>query len=136
MKSAQAIKRFIENNLEGFTPDSVLIGSISLSRYEQKNLCVIIPEETEVAERYIDGSVETNTTFTLSFFFRGEKYSLLVEKMEGIADTIQKLSLKKVAAEPDVAGVQLGKIEYYYDCGTVENQATGLDVKMTITEEK
>lgn len=136
MKSADAIKNFIENNLEGFAPGAVVIGSISLSRYEQKNLCVIIPEETEVAERYIDGSVETNTTFTLSFFFRGEKYSLLVEKMEGIADTIQRLSMKKLAAETGVAGVQLGKIEYYYDCGTVENQATGLDVKMTITEEK
>ena len=136
MKSADAIKNFIENNLEGFAPGAVVIGSISLSRYEQKNLCVIVPEETEVTERYINGSVETDTTFTVSFFFRGEKYPLLVEKMEVIADTIQRLSMKKLAAETGVAGVQLGKIEYYYDCGTVENQATGLDVKMTITEEK
>lgn len=136
MKSADAIKNFIENNLEGFVPGAVVIGSISLSRYEQKNLCVIVPEETKVTERYINGSVETDTTFTVSFFFRGEKYSLLVEKMEVIADTIQRLSMKKLAAETGVAGVQLGKIEYYYDCGTVENQATGLDVKMTITEEK
>ncbi|WP_178842688.1 hypothetical protein [uncultured Treponema sp.] len=136
MKSAQAIKNFIVNNLDEFSAGTIAIGSISLSRYDQKNLCVIVPEGTEVMERYINGSLQTKTAFTLSFFFRGEKYPLLVEKMENAADRIQKLSMKKLASEGDVAGVELGKIEYYYDCGTVENQATGLDVKMTIWEEK
>lgn len=136
MKSAQAIKNFIVNNLDEFAAGTIAIGSISLSRYDQKNLCVIVPEGTEVTERYINGSLQTKTAFTLSFFFRGEKYPLLVEKMENAADKIQRLSMKKLASEGDIAGAELGKIEYYYDCGTVENQATGLDVKMTIWEEK
>ena len=136
MKSAQSLKNFIAKNLDGFTESNVIIGSVDLSRFPQKNLCVIVPETMEVTEQYIDGSFEAKTSFTLSFLFRGEKYPALVEKMEAKADEIQKLIMNSLSLENAVASAELEKIEFYYDCGTGESQATGLDVKMTIIEEK
>lgn len=136
MKSAQSLKNFIAKNLDGFTESDVIIGSVDLSRFPQKNLCVIVPETMEVTEQYIDGSFEAKTSFTLSFLFRGEKYPALVEKMEAKADEIQKLIMNSLSLENAVTSAELEKIEFYYDCGTAEKQATGLDVKMTITEEK
>lgn len=136
MKSAQSLKNFIAKNLDGFSENNVIIGSVDLSRFPQKNLCVIVPETMEVVEQYIDGSFEAKTSFTLSFLFRGEKYAALVEKMETRADEIQKLIMNSLSLENAIISAELEKIEFYYDCGTVENQATGLDIKMTITEEK
>lgn len=136
MKSAQSLKNFIAKKLDGFSENNVIIGSVDLSRFSQKNLCVIVPETMEVVEQYIDGSFEAKTSFTLSFLFRGEKYTALVEKMETKADEIQKLIMNSLSLESAIISAELEKIEFYYDCGTLENQATGLDIKMTITEEK
>ena len=43
MKSAQSLKNFIAKNLDGFSENNVIIGSVDLSRFPQKNLCVIVP---------------------------------------------------------------------------------------------
>ena len=52
MKSAQSLKNFIAKNLDGFSENNVIIGSVDLSRFPQKNLCVIVPETMEVVEQY------------------------------------------------------------------------------------
>jgi hypothetical protein len=136
MKSAESLKKFITENFKLFTDKNVIIGSIDLSRYESKNLCVIIPEETSITDLELGGEIETQTSFTLSFLFRGEKHTELIERMETFANDFQVKVAGNYSFNKNVTDVSVGKIKYFYDCGTVEKQATGLDIEMTITETK
>ncbi len=136
MECAESLKKFIIKKLDGFTEQNVLVGSVDLSRYEQKNLCLILPEKSEIVDTNIGRGYDCNTTFTISFLFRGKSHSELVEKMEGMADSFQKLILGDYSLGSNVTDITPGEIKYYYDCGTVEKQATGLDIELTITEVK
>lgn len=134
MRSAENLCRFITENFDGFTEQNVLSGSIDLSRYEAKNLCLVIPEETEITDTDIGGGFERETKFTVSFLFRGGKHQELVQRMEQTAETFQKRILGDYSLGQNVTDIAPGRIKYFYDCGTVEKQATGLEIELTITE--
>ncbi|MBQ1627994.1 MAG: hypothetical protein II098_02405 [Treponema sp.] len=135
MDCAENLKNLICENFEIFTESDVLIGSIDLSRYEKNNLCVIIPEKTEITETYIDGSFKAETRFTISMMFRGKKHSECVRTMEETAVNMQRLLISDFSLGSSVSDIIPGEIKYFYDCGTVEHQASGLDIELTIREE-
>lgn len=135
MKTAEALKKFIIANINGFTKDNIAIGSVDISRYNANlSLCVITPEKTELSKSYIQGSFEVSTSYTISFLFRGKTHSELVEQMESVADFFLQKVQTSLTLNAEVTNASFDSVEYYYDCGTVEKQATGLDIKMTILE--
>lgn len=135
MVCAENLKNLICENFEIFSDSDVLIGSIDLTRYEKNNLCVIIPEKSEIIETYIDGSFKAETRFTISMMFRGKKHSECVSTMEETAVNMQRLLISEFSLGNTVSEVIPGEIKYFYDCGTVERQASGLDIELTIREE-
>lgn len=138
MRSAETLKNFIAGNIDGFAKGkNILVGSIDISRHEAEDyLCVVVPERTEMQETYGDGSYQAETTFTLSFLFRGAKHSVLVERMERTAETFMRKVMTDLALGEGYTAASIGGIEYFYDCGTVRRQASGLDIEMTVTETK
>lgn len=134
MECAENLRKFIIENFDGFTEQNVLTGSIDISRYEAKNLCLVIPEHTDITDTDIGGGFERETSFTVSFLFRGGKHTELVERMEQTAETLQKRILGDYSLGQNVTDITPGSIKYFYDCGTVERQATGLEIELTITE--
>lgn len=136
MECAENLKKFIIKNFDGFTEQNVLIGSLDFSRYESKNLCLIIPESAEITDTNIGRGFDCDTSFTVSFLFRGGKHTELVKKMEDVAEQFQKEILGDYSLGQNITDITPGKIKYFYDCGTVEKQATGLEIELTITETK
>lgn len=135
MRIAEALKSYIIANIDGFTDKNVVIGKADLSRYDSKtSLCAIVPETSEITKAYTAGSFEVSTKLTVSFLFRGGKYKALVDKMSGTADAFMRAVMKSLSLGNTVTGADIGQLEYYYDTGTVDEQATGLDVNLTITE--
>lgn len=136
MKSAKALKNLILENFKIFTEKNVTIGSVDPSRYDgNTNYCVIIPETSEIVETDLE-SFSTETKFTVSMLFRGAKHSELVERMEEVATQFQNLLFTDYSLSENVTDITPGQIKYFYDCGTVEKQATGLDIELTIKESR
>lgn len=136
MECAEKLKELIAEKLPAVSEENILIGSVDVSRHEAKNICVIIPETTEITDTDIGGGYEQATALTVSFLFRGGKHTELVKRMEETADTFQKAILEGYSLGRNVTDIEPGKTRFFYDCGTVERQATGLDIELTITETK
>lgn len=135
MKTAESLKKFIIANIDGFSEKNIAIGAVDISRYNSNlSLCVIVPERTELSKSYIQGSFEVSTTYTISFLFRNKTHSELVEQMENVAEVFLQKVQTNLTLNAEVTNASFDGVEYYYDCGTVEKQATGLDIKMTILE--
>lgn len=135
MECAEKMKEMIAESV-AIPKENILIGSVDVSRHEAKTLCVIIPETAEITDTDIGGGYEQATAFTVSFLFRGGKHPELVKKMEETADIFQKAVLSGYSLGRNVTDIEPGKTRFFYDCGTVERQATGLDIELTITETK
>lgn len=136
MESAKALKNLILKNFKIFTDKTIAIGSIDPSRYDgNTNYCVIIPETSDIVETDLE-SFSTETKFTVSMLFRGAKHSELVERMERMATQFQNLLFTDYSLGENVTDITPGQIKYFYDCGTVEKQATGLDIELTIKENR
>lgn len=136
MEIAENLKKLILENFKFFNSKNVVTGSVDPSRYDENtNYCVIIPETTEITENNLDG-YDTETRFTISMLFRGAKHSELVSRMEDTAEAFQKLLFTEYSLGETVTDITPGQIKYFYDCGTVEKQATGLDIELTIKENK
>ena len=56
--------------------------------------------------------------------------------MEETAEKFQREILGDYSIGTNVTDIEPGEITYFYDCGTVEKQATGLEIELTITETK
>lgn len=137
MRTAEALKKFIIANISGFTEKNTLIGAVDISRYNSNlSLCVIVPEKTTLSKSYVQGSFEISTSYTISFLFRNKTHSELIEQMENTAEVFLQKIQTNLTLNADVTDASFDGVEYYYDCGTVEKQATGLDIKMTILETK
>lgn len=135
MRITDALKGYIIDNLDGFTDKNVVVGKADLSRHDAKTrLCAIVPETSEITRAYTAGSFEVQTRLTVSFLFRGGQYKALVREMEDTADAFMAAVMKSLSLGNSVTGADIGQIEYFYDTGTVEEQATGLDINLTITE--
>ena len=135
MEIAENLKDFLIQNYEIFNENNVVIGSVDLSRYEQNNLCVIIPETTQLEETDLTGYTQ-KTRFTISMLFRNAKHNVLISTMEETANAFFKIILSDYSLGGSVTDIEPGDIKYFYDCGTVEKQATGLDIELTIIENK
>lgn len=135
MKTAESLKKIIIANIDGFTEKNISIGSVDISRYNSNlSLCVIAPEKTELSKSYIQGSFEVSTSYTISFLFRNKTHSELIEQMENVAEVFLQKVQTNLTLNAEVTNASFDGVEYFYDCGTVEKQATGLDIKMTILE--
>lgn len=136
MECAEKLRELILSEFSIFSAKNVAIGSIDTSRYDGNvNYCVIIPETSEIAETDLEG-FSTETKFTVSMLFRGAKHSELVERMERTASRFQKLLFSDYSLGESVTDITPGTIKYFYDCGTVDSQATGLDIELTIKESR
>lgn len=137
MEIAESLKKIILEKFDIFQEKNIAIGSIDPSRFNNNsNYCVIIPERKEITETNLDDSFECETVFTISMMFRGSKHSELVKTMESVADNFNKLLLTDFDLSENAKDITPGAIKYFYDCGTVEKQATGLDIELTITNEE
>lgn len=136
MECADNLKKFIIKNFDGYTEHNVLVGSLDISRYELKNLCLVIPESTKITDTDIGRGFNCETKITVSFLFRGENHPALIKRMEETAEKFQREILGDYSLGTNVTDIEPGEITYFYDCGTVEKQATGLEIELTITETK
>lgn len=135
MRAAEALKKLIAENIGIFSEKNVFTGTVDLSRLDSiQNVCVIIPESEQITDSDIGGGYETEITFTVSMIFRGGKHPELVERMENTAAEMSRLVLSDYTLGENVTDIAPGKTKYFYDCGAVERQATGLDMELTITE--
>lgn len=134
MEVAENLKKIILENFDIFQEKNIAIGSVDPSRFDNGgNYCVIIPENKTITQTNIDESFESEIKFTISMMFRGAKHIDLVKRMEKTADDFNKLLLTDFDLGGNAKDVTPGATKYFYDCGTVEKQATGLDIELTIT---
>lgn len=134
MEIAENLKKIILEKFDIFQEKNIAIGSVDPSRFNNSsNYCVIIPETKTITETNLDDSFECETKFTISMMFRGSKHSELVKTMEKVADDFNKLLLSDFDLDGNAKDIEPGATKYFYDCGTVEKQATGLDIELTIT---
>ncbi len=137
MEIAESLKKIILEKFDIFTSKNIAIGSVDPSRFNStSNYCVIIPETKTITETNLDESFECETKFTISMMFRGAKHSDLIKTMESVADDFNKLLLSDFDLDGNAKDITPGAIKYFYDCGTVEKQSTGLDIELTITSEE
>lgn len=135
MKAAESLKNLIAENIGIFTEKNVFTGSVDLSRTDNiANVCVIIPESEQITDSDIGGGYEVEISFTVSMIFRNGKHFELVERMERTAEEFSRLVLSDYTLGGNVTDIIPGKTKFFYDCGAVEQQATGLDIELTITE--
>lgn len=142
---AEALKDFIIEKLpeyleemesEGITlpalsENDVVIGVIDVSRYENDVICSILPETQNDEEGHIaDYSISNG--FTVSFLCQNADYDVLVRRMCRYAAALRKALLNDYTINGNADDVEIGERKFYPDCGTVENQMTGVEIEITI----
>ncbi len=135
MESAEKLKEAVLENFGFFKEKNIAVGAVDPSRFAgSENYCVIIPETREIIESEIGGGYTVQTRFTISMMFRGSSYTTLVERMENTAVEIEEVFLNGIDLTDNATEIETGEIQYFYNCGTIEKQATGLDISLTIKE--
>ncbi len=135
MESAEKIKDTILENFTFFKEKNVAVGAVDPSRFDgSENYCVIIPETREIISNEIGGGYTAQTRFTISMMFRGSSYQTLVSRMEKTAVEIENVFFGGIELTDNATEIEMGETKYFYNCGTLERQATGLDISLTIKE--
>ena len=143
-KTYNALRKYIEEHLPAELerlatedtplpmPDRIVCGVADLTRYEQKVLCAITPEnEDEGGGTIADG--EKEQSFTVGFICRGRQYDVLVRQMCRYALAFQDIMRGGWSLGGEVRNVALGKTEYFPDAGTTEKQMTAAETSLLVT---
>lgn len=144
-RTGNAIKEFILGTVNDYikeyatddcpmnelTDKTVVFGAVDPSRYESKVLCAIVPDEQEDEEEEI-GAYRITSGFTVSFLCRGYEQETLVRQMCRYGAAFRRAVLDDVSLGHTVERSEVGRRQFYTDAGTVKEQATAVDIGLTV----
>lgn len=111
---------------------AVCFGVVDPLKAAGETLCAIWPEEAALEDGYITGEGRASLSVTVSFYCRGALYEELMLR----ADRYAKCFLSCLGGNPSLGGkardVRPTRVAYYPDCGTVERQAAGAEIELTL----
>jgi hypothetical protein len=117
--------------LPRITDKSVTFGAVDPLKIPNVSVSVL-PESQEGGEGTISDE-ETKSKFTVTFVFKGEKYSELIKRMCRYSACFKQSVAKNYTLNEDsVQNVELGSIRFYCDCGQTEKSMTAAEIDLTI----
>lgn len=145
-KLLNKIKTHIVSNPEYFTElatedcpmyavaeNDVILHPVDLTRYENDLLCVILPEvQQDDMENSTNGYIRVLSQITISFITRGYDSETLIKQVCRYAEGLRRMFLDDCTLGDSVMDFQFGNRTFYPDAGTVENQASAIEIELTL----
>lgn len=145
------LKAFIAGHGEYFTalsteevpmyalPESaIVLHPVDLGRYEQNQICVLLPEtENDDEELLTNAYIRTATQFTVAFINRGYDAETLIKQSCRYAKGFCRMMIDNPTLGDSVVDYRIGQRTFYPDAGTVEDQLSAVEIVLTLyTEEE
>lgn len=118
-----------------FTEKTVVFGSIDPLKNNQNSVCSVYPDTKEEKEEQIDGESTEENKITITFICRNASYEILMKRICRYASALKKALTTNYNMDNLIQNIAIGTEKYYPDCGTVEKQATAVEVELTIYTE-
>ena len=145
------LKEFIVEHGEYFTglaskdvpmyalPESaVVLHPVDLGRYEQNQICVLLPEtEDDDEELSTNAYLRTATQFTVAFINRGYDAETLIKQSCRYSEGFKRMLMDNPTLGDQIIDYRMGQRTFYPDAGTVEDQLSAVEINLTLyTEEE
>lgn len=144
------IKDFIVSNPEYFTEKAtedvpmyavtekdVVLHPVDLQRYENNLLCVILPDTQEDdIENSTNAFMRVLSQFTIAFICRGYDQETLLKQVCRYASGFREMVFEDCTLADHVMDVQFGARRFFPDAGTVEEQASAIEIEVTLLTEE
>lgn len=115
-----------------FSENFIIFGQVDLSRYQNKIIVSVLPEEqTEEPVENLD-SYQQNSSFTITFLCSGDTAEKLVKKMCRYSECFRKAILSDPMMNETCNDSALGDRMFYCDAGAVPGQMTAVEIGLTI----
>lgn len=122
-------------SLPVFTDKNVLFGAIDPFKNPGTVLCSIYPDNQSDGKGTISDA-ERTSRFTITVISRGAKYETILAQSCRYANSFLKAFEKNYDMSGEVANTDIGERKFYPDCGVAANQATAVEIELTIYENK
>ena len=143
---AKNLKTFIANNMteelskledeEVILPtveeENISIGVVDVDANENDILCNIYPDEESDNDTSM-ACINMSTSLTVTFLFRNADYDILIKRMIRYSAAFRRALFNDYTINNSVDDVSIGVRKFYPDCGTTENQMTGVEIPLVIS---
>lgn len=124
---------FTAKGIPAVTNKDIVLGTVDLSRYENKVLVSILPETSEDSDKYdFNDGAAIQQEITVSFLLRGVTYDSLIERMSKYSEIFTNAVRKDCTLDGLVEGSGLGATKFFCDAGAVEKQMTASETSLTL----
>ena len=120
-----------EIKLPRFSDKFIIFGQVDLSRYQNKIIVSVLPEEQQESDEGISEYQQTSN-FTLTFLCSGDQPEKLVKKMCRYSECFRKAIIEDALMNETCDNAEIGERKYYCDAGVVPAQMTAVEIGLTI----
>lgn len=117
--------------MSALTESDIIIGQVDLTKQKSKILCSLIPDTQEPEDAYIEGTSAQNN-ITVTFICRGAKIDVLIRQMMRYAEAFKNASFEDNSMGGICGDITIESIKYYLDAGIIDNQATAVEITISI----
>lgn len=112
-------------------PADVILGQVDLTKQRSKILVSLIPDSQTPTDNYIEGTSVDNE-ITVTFICRGYKIDVLERQMMRYAEGFKNAAFADNSLGGICDDVSITNIVYYLDVGIIDNQATAVELTISV----
>lgn len=120
-----------------FTEGNVILHPVDLNRYEQDQICVLLPDlQDDDDETSTNAYLRTQSQFTVAFINRGYDAETLIKQSCRYLKGFMRMMMDNPTLGGLIEDYSFGQRTFYPDAGAVENQLSAVEITLTfLTEE-
>ena len=120
-----------EIKLPLFSEKYIVFGQVDLSRYQNKIIVSVIPEDQEEDEEGLDDYAQ-KSRFLITFLCSGDKQEKLVQKICRYSECFRIAVLSDALMNGTCDNAEIGKRKFYCDAGAVSGQMAAVEIELTV----